>query len=48
MRLKGRPESRHDIKKFYDYLLRRGFSYDLIREKMSALAQTDIPEDESV
>src|SRR5688500_12200385 len=31
LRLKGRPETREDTKKFYDHLLRRGFSYDLIR-----------------
>jgi regulatory protein len=35
LRLKGTPETREDTKKFYDYLLRQGFSFDLIREKMS-------------
>ena len=35
LRLKGRPETREDKKKFLDYLLRLGFDYDLIREKMS-------------
>lgn len=38
LRLKGRPETREEKKKFYDYLLRRGFDYELIREKMSWLA----------
>ncbi len=38
LRLKGRPESREDTKKFYDHLLRQGFDYDLIREKMAAVA----------
>jgi regulatory protein len=38
LRLKGRPETREDAKKFYDHLLRQGFGYDLIREKMSAVA----------
>ena len=37
LRLKGRPETREDTKKFYDHLLRQGFGFDLIREKMSAL-----------
>ena len=37
LRLKGKPETREDTKKFYDHLLRQGFSYDLIREKMSGL-----------
>jgi regulatory protein len=35
IRLKGRPNSRDDLKKFNDYLLRRGFSYESIREGMS-------------
>ncbi len=38
LRTKGRPETREDAKKIYDHLLRRGFSYDLIRTKMSGLA----------
>lgn len=38
LRLKGKPETRDDAKKFYDFLLRRGFGYDLIRTKMSGLA----------
>lgn len=38
LRLKGKPETREDTKKFYDYLLRQGFGYDLIREKMSEVA----------
>ena len=37
LRLKGRPETREEKKKFYDHLLRQGFDYDLIREKMSNL-----------
>ena len=41
MRLKGKPETRDDIKKFYDHLLRQGFGYDLIREKLSdAMSRT--------
>jgi regulatory protein len=38
LRLKGKPETREDIKKFQDHLLRQGFGYDLIREKMSGIA----------
>jgi regulatory protein len=37
VRLKGRPETREEKKKFYDHLLRQGFDYDLILEKMSNL-----------
>jgi regulatory protein len=35
VRLKGVPETREEIKKFYDHLMRQGFSYGLIREKLS-------------
>ena len=41
LRLKGTPETRDETKKFYDHLLRQGFGYDLIREKMSKLADID-------
>jgi regulatory protein len=39
IRLKGKPETRDETKKFYDHLLRLGFSFDLIREKMSEIAR---------
>ena len=42
LRLKGAPKTREDTKKFYDHLLRQGFSYDLIREKLSSIAKTDL------
>ena len=43
LRLKGRPETLEDKKKFYDHLLRQGFDFGLIREKMAAIAKVDIP-----
>lgn len=48
LRLKGKPDSRDEIKKFYDHLLRQGFGYGLIREKMQELAGRDFdaPPDE--
>src|SRR5258706_3885197 len=48
LRLKGKPETREDTKKFYDHLLRQGFGYDLIREKMSAVARTDHSSDDLI
>ena len=42
LRLKGKPETREDLKKFYDHLLRQGFGFDLIREKMSAVPSREI------
>ena len=41
LRAKGKPESREDTKKFYDYLMRQGFSYEIIRNKMREFADRD-------
>lgn len=45
LRLKGKPETREDAKKFYDYLLRQGFSYDLVSSKMREIASRDYDEE---
>ena len=45
VRLKGKPETREETKKFYDHLLRQGFGFDLIREKMSAVASREFEQD---
>ncbi|MGI8787150.1 MAG: regulatory protein RecX [Pyrinomonadaceae bacterium] len=45
LRLKGKPETREDVKKFYDYLLRNGFSYDLVSNKMREIAARDFEEE---
>lgn len=45
LRLKGKPETREDTKKFYDYLLRQGFSYDLVSSKMREIARRDFEEE---
>lgn len=39
IRLSGKPETREETKKFYDHLMRKGFSYGLIREKMTDLSK---------
>jgi regulatory protein len=41
VRLKGVPETREDKKKFYDHLLRQGFGFDLIRERMKSIADLE-------
>ncbi|HEX8194692.1 MAG TPA: regulatory protein RecX [Pyrinomonadaceae bacterium] len=46
IRLKGLPENRDETKKFYDYLMRQGFSYGLINDKMRAIAREDFDENE--
>jgi regulatory protein len=47
LRLKGAPETREDTKKFYDYLMRQGFDYGLIREKMGRVATGEFEQDGS-
>jgi regulatory protein len=42
LRLKGKPETRDDTKKFYDHLMRQGFDFDLIRSKMNDVAKREI------
>jgi regulatory protein len=37
IRLKGVPQSREDEKKFYDHLMRLGFGYSLIKEKIERI-----------
>ena len=37
LKLKGTPETREETKKFYDHLMRQGFDFDLIREKMAVI-----------
>lgn len=39
LRIKGKPETREDTKKFYDYLLRLGFSFDLIRARLGEISK---------
>lgn len=41
LRLKGKPETREDTKKFYDFLLRQGFSYDLVSNKMREISKIE-------
>lgn len=46
LRQKGKPETREDSKKFYDYLMRQGFSYDLISSKMREIGKFEEETDE--
>jgi regulatory protein len=46
LRLKGPPGTREDIKKFYDYLMRQGFDYGLIRDKMDKVGKREFYKDE--
>lgn len=45
IRLRGKPQSRADAKSLFDHLLRQGFPFELVSEKVRAAARTDL-EDE--
>lgn len=41
IRLRGKPKTREDAKKLFDHLLRQGFEFDLVSEKVRALSKQD-------
>ena len=43
VRLKGYPRGRSELKKFYDHLMRLGFPYSLVREKLQIADTDEIP-----
>lgn len=46
IRLRGRPKTREEAKKLFDHLLRQGFEFELISEKVRAVAKNDPDEAE--
>jgi regulatory protein len=42
IRLRGRPQTRADAKKLFDHLLRQGFAFELVSEKVRAASKGDI------
>jgi regulatory protein len=47
IRLRGRPQSREDAKKLFDHLLRQGFAFELVSEKVRRACSAEI-DDESI
>ena len=41
IRLRGKPKTREEAKKLFDHLLRQGFEFELVSEKVRALAKSD-------
>lgn len=39
VRLRGKPKTREDAKKLFDHLLRQGFPFELVSDKVRALAK---------
>ncbi len=47
IRLKGKPQTREETKKLYDFLMRQGFGFDLIRTKTTEFLNREGDEQES-
>lgn len=45
-RLKGAPQTPEEVKKFFDYLMRRGFSYPLVLRKVREAGKASSVEDD--
>ena len=41
IRLRGKPKTREEPKKLFDHLLRQGFEFELVSEKVRAIAKDD-------
>lgn len=45
VRLRGKPTNRAEAKSLFDHLLRRGFGFELVSDKIRTLVSTDYTED---
>jgi len=44
IRLRGKPQTRSEAKKLFAHLLRQGFEFELVSEKVRALSKSAIDE----
>jgi SOS response regulatory protein OraA/RecX len=42
VRLRGKPQTRAEAKKLFDHLLRQGFTFELVSEKVRAISKGDV------
>lgn len=42
VRLRGKPQTREEAKKLFDHLLRQGFAFELVSEKVRAALKEDL------
>src|SRR6266852_4217823 len=42
VRLRGKPKSREEAKKLFDHLLRQGFAFELVSERVRTISKSDI------
>jgi regulatory protein len=45
-RLRGRPTNRVQAKSLFDHLMRQGFPYELVADKVRAVTQVEVDDDE--
>ncbi|HEY0430975.1 MAG TPA: RecX family transcriptional regulator, partial [Pyrinomonadaceae bacterium] len=46
VRLRGRPKTRAEAKSLFDHLLRQGFPFELVSERVRAASKADLDESE--
>jgi len=46
VRSRGKPQTRADAKKLFDHLLRQGFAFELVADKVRALARSNTDDEE--
>jgi regulatory protein len=44
VRLRGKPKTRAEAKKLFDHLLRQGFAFELVSEKVRAVSKSEVEE----
>jgi len=45
IRLRGKPQTREEAKKLFDHLLRQGFAFELVSERVRRLLKSESSED---
>ena len=45
VRLRGRPNTREEAKKLFDHLLRQGFAFELVSDKVRAVLKSEADDD---
>jgi regulatory protein len=46
VRVRGRPQTRAEAKKLFDHLLRQGFPFEIVSEKVRAILRPEVAEDD--
>lgn len=46
VRLRGKPKNRAEAKKLFDHLLRQGFAFELVSDKVRAISRSEVDETE--